>query len=461
MLLLGTVCRTALSFAFVVYIAALLEVEGFGKYSLVIHYFELFLGLSATAIGIHVTREAAKRPRRLSELLGYAAVLAAALSVVAGGLLAALCWAFGYAPDTRLAMNIASLALLPGSLAIVLEAAFISLERAQNVTYGTVLESILRISLSFAALWLGFGLLSLFWILLIARCVLAVFYWLRLRRYLVAGRQFRRRRFWIFLRQWRVFAAENWLAAVYMSLDVIILSAFLGEAAVGLYTAAAKVVRLGSLAAKSYTTAVFPVLTRLYGASRPQFEQLSRYTLRFILAIMLPATAAVTVHADFVIGMLYSSEYAEAIPVLRVLVWGLLLDSVNPFLSHTLFAQGRQDRSMQVAAISLVINLISTWWLVSVWGVWGAAAGTVFGASVAFCCYALFALRRLELSELACTVAKLAVAATGLTMIMLFWRDNLWSLGIVLGGLVYLTLVVVLRIVTSTDVRSFRNAFQA
>ncbi len=86
MLLSGTACRLVFSFAFVVYVASLMGLKGFGTYSLGIHYFELFLSLTATAIGIFITREAGRRPGRLSDLLSHGLVLVAALSVVAAGI---------------------------------------------------------------------------------------------------------------------------------------------------------------------------------------------------------------------------------------------------------------------------------------------------------------------------------------------------------------------------------------
>ena len=43
MLLAGTMTRMVASFVFVIYCADKMGVEGFGKYSISIHYFELFL----------------------------------------------------------------------------------------------------------------------------------------------------------------------------------------------------------------------------------------------------------------------------------------------------------------------------------------------------------------------------------------------------------------------------------
>ncbi|MGD9856829.1 MAG: flippase, partial [Planctomycetaceae bacterium] len=451
MLMFGTACRLVFSFAFVIYVASLMGLESFGSYSLGIHYFELFLSLTATAIGIFITREAGRRPARLSNLLTHALVLVAALAVVSAGLMVTVGSVFNYAEQTRLVLLIASLALLPASAAVVLEAAFVALEQAQFVTSGTALESVLRIVLSYAALSAGYGLASLFWILVFTRLLLAVFYGVSLARRVPLRVRFRVRRFRVFAWRWRVFAVENWLATIYTTLDVVILSVLHGEAAVGLYTAAGKVVRLGSIAAKCYTTAVFPVMSRRYAQSQAAFEQLVRDTLRILLAVMLPAATVAVVLADRVMGVLFAERYAAAIPVLQVLAGVMLLECLNPFLSHTLFAKGQQSRSMKVAAIGLVVNTASTIWFASQWGAVGAACGTLVGSSAACISYCLYSFDRRDIYQLLSIAAKVSLAAAALALVLLVLPAGHVAVAMLAASVVYLLLVVMFRVITATD----------
>jgi O-antigen/teichoic acid export membrane protein len=461
LLFLGTVCRLGLSFAFVVYVAVLLGVDGFGTYSLGLHYFELFLSLTATAVGIYVTREAGRRLSRLSQLLSHGLVLVVGLSIAGACLLVVLGQILNYAPDTRDVLRIAALALLPASAAVVMEAAFVSLEQTQYVTAGTVLESLVRIAASYVALVAGLGLASLFWILVVTRAALALYYLAALSGRIPLRWRFRRRRFAVFAWRWRVFAAENWLATIYTSLDVVILSAFHGEAAVGLYTAARKVVRLGSVAAKCYTTAVFPLLARWYVESRAAFDQLNRDTLRFLLAAMLPATATVALLADRIVALLFADEYAGAAPVLQVLAWVMLLECMNPFLSHTLFAKGQQHDSMLVAGISLLANLAATTWLAYQWGAVGAAWGTLVGALVACGGYCRFSLGAGDAYRLLAVAAKVFLAAAGFALVLAWPNSGHGVAALAVASLVYLLLVVVFRVVTATDLRGFQRQIES
>ncbi len=233
-----------------------------------------------------------------------------------------------------------------------------------------------------------------------------------------------------------------------------------GEAAVGLYNAAYKVIRLGVVVAKSYTTAVFPVLSRLYSQSRETFEQVSRDSIRMMLIIAMPVVIGVSILTERIIDLLYSDEYLGSVPILHVLVWVLVLEFLNPFLSHTLFARGQQRQSMNVAAVSLVVNLSATLWLVTKWGAVGAAAGTVLAGAVACCCYFLYLMRGDELRRTAVNAVRVSIAAVGLAVALFMFRDSQWYFVIFVGTLVYGALLLLARGICPADWRVLRSCWQ-
>ena len=461
MLLAGTMTRMIATFLFVIYCADKMGVEGFGKYSITIHYFELFLGLAAMAVGILLTRDVSRWPRHTHQLLTSAVVLCAAVCLVATGVMSQLSTLFGYSGDTADALLVASIALFPASVCLCCEAVFVAKERAEYVTAGIAIESLSRIGISVWLLFQGYGLVDLIWAMVAVRCALVFAYMVGLWRVNALGWSFHRRRSLRFANRWRVFAAENWLASIYTSLDIIVLSWLSGEAAAGIYSAAGKVIRLGAVVAKSYTTAVFPVMSRLYVQSRDAFSQLYRHTISVMCAVALPVIAIVTVVPDRVIGLLFSADYSEAAAVLRVLIWVLLVNFLNPFLSYALFAQGRQDRSMRVAGISLAVNSVATYLLVIRYGAVGAALGTVLGGAVATCCYLLYTMQKREIIATAAMALRVAVAATGMGCVVYQVRDVSWVPLLLIGAVVYTPLLFIVGAIRVEDLRFFRTTILA
>ncbi len=459
MLLAGTMTRMVASFAFVIYSANLLSVEGFGKLAIATHFFELFLSLTATAIGILLTRDVARWPRHLSSLLTSAIIMAFVLCCLAPLVMIPLGIGFRYSDDTMRAIGVSCIGLFPAAICVLLEAVFVSRERAEFVTFGTAVESLLRIALSVLVLRLGYGIVELMWVMVFSRTGLLFAYSFSLRQIASPSIQFSARTTRRFLFRWRVFAAENWMATIYTNLDVLVLSWVAGEVAVGLYSAAWKFVRLGSVFAKSFTTAVFPVMSRMYIDSKDSFHRLFQHTVRVMCAIALPAVIGVSVLTDRIVAILYKEEFAEAGPILRVLIWVLLLEFLNPFLSHVLFAQGKQHRSMVVAAISLSVNSIATYLLVRQFGAIGAAAGCILGGLVATICYLAFSAKMSELPGIVASMARVLIAASGMGLAVYLVRESSWPIVIVVAAAVYVALLFLVQAVRMSDVRFFKSIF--
>ena len=352
-------------------------------------------------------------------------------------------------------MMIATLVLLPASLCVVLEAALVAFERAEFVTIGSVIESLIRIPLSVAVLVSGFGWLGLMWVLLFSRLMMLVFYSHAIWKVAKPRWSFRWPSMRRFVSCWRVFAAENWMATLYTSLDVLVLSYFSGEVAVGIYSAAWKVVRLGTVFAKSYTTAIFPVMSRLHGKSKQSFGKLYRQTIRIMALVAIPAVVGICILADDAIKILYTDEFSECTPVLRVLVWVLLVEFLNPFLSHALFAQGKQFRSMQVAGVSLAVNIVLTGVLVYFYGVVGAAMGTVLGGFVASICYSYFLMPKDELIATAIVFLRVFTAAIGLGVALFLIQSEALVTKIMFATVVY---GILLLLVGAVRIKDFHDA---
>lgn len=454
MLLLGNVLRMLSTMAFVVYAARQLGVEGYGKFALTQNLVELMLGLCATGLGILVTRETARTPQWLQTHLATAVVLVTALAVVAGGVLLVFAQIADYAPDTGLAIRVATIALLPGAFAALAEAVLVALKRTYIVGIGTAAESFARAALGSTALLLGYGLLGLVVVLIATRCAqLCLYTALLARQVRTCEWRTSTRSLLALLRDWRVFAVENWMSALYLSLDVVLLSLFHGEAAVGIYEAAQKLIRLGSIVARCVTTAAFPYIARLYVDAQEVFYEVNMQSIKYFLAAILPVVMAISLLSRQIVEFVYGSDYAAAAAILQILAWLLIPQFLNPFLSHTLFARGEQRRSLVVAAIALSAFLASAFLLIPAWGATGTAYSSLIAAMTALACYLAFVAGGKSGRTIA-TVLIRQVIACGIVVgfLVLVRGDGIW-LPLLVGGILYATLLVLLRVVRWSDLK--------
>jgi O-antigen/teichoic acid export membrane protein len=457
-LFMGKLLVMALSFVFLLSSARVLGVEGFGRYALIRAYFDLLLSISATGLSLLITREIAKTPSSAPAYLGAAAPLALGVAVLFSGSLILLLPLMGYGPDVRAPLWLACLALLPASLAVLSEAVFVAIGKAQYVMWGTFGEGLLYTGIGLLVLWLGYGIQTLFIVLVTTRTCLALAYSALLRRQF--GHVYRSSS-WVFIkelcRDWRVFALENWLVNLTASIDVVVLSTFHREAVFGLYAAAGKINNFGAPLVASFTSAMFPYMSRLYGESTQAFRRVSEESLKYMLAVAFPGVVAVAIFADRVILTLYGEAYAAAVPVLRVVIWVFVLNFVNPFLSHLLFARGEAAKSLRVAAVTCVVFLGFCLSLVPRWGAIGAASALLATRAVACVLYSLAAFRP-QPARVLVMFGRTGIAAASLAAFLALWR-HAHPAALTAGALgVYIGALVVMRVPSPREFGAFFRA---
>ncbi len=466
-LFIGKASIVFFSFAFIVAAARFLGVADFGIFTLVRGYFELFLSLSAYALMNVMTRDIAREPEATDRYITAGLLVVSGTTLVSVVILLLIALFAPYAATTRIAIVLTCVALWPATLSMVYEAAFVAREKAEYVTIGTLLENALRTVLSFVVLLLGHGVLALVVVLIGARLAMLVAY------ALLAHRSVARIR-WSFaatldgalvrrlFHDWKVFALENSLANVYWNLSLIMLSLVRDEAAVGIYGAARRILSLFSMVADSYTLATYPALARLFAESAERFRRVSEVSLKYMLALALPGAAVAFFLADEVIALLYGSDYAAAAPVLAVLVWVMVIRFVNPYMSYLLFAQGRQQRSLHVMLISLVVYApLSYVWVLSA-GAVGAALAMLVAVVVSFCLYLWFVAGSVaDALRVLGSLLRVLLAVAGTFVVLLLVQQyqpqpvpSPLLAGVVLllvGTASYAALVVLLRVVSPDE----------
>jgi O-antigen/teichoic acid export membrane protein len=458
MVLLGTFVRMGLAFAFLIYLARSFGVEFYGKFTLTLNLFETFLSLGATGLCILVTRETAKDSTWLHRNLAASMLIVSLLGVVAAVSLSLVAFAAGcagrYAPDTQMALYIASTALLPASLATLAEAIFVAWERAEFVAAGTAGESFLRTGLCFVLLWSGFGLMSLFISLIFTKVLQLLVYSVLIRRNLTTVEwQIQPGSMKPVLRQWRVFAAENWLSIFSNGMDEFLLSLFHGEAAVGVYDAAWKLIRLSSVFARALTTAIFPYISRLYVRAEETFHRVSLHSVKYMMAGLLPVVVCISVLSERIVLFLYGPAFASTVPVLQILAWLMIPQFLNPFLSFTLFARHEQHRSLIVATVNFIVFMGVGLLAIPAWGPIGAAVAMLSSSATALCCYLAFCVWGRNTLGLLIILARQAVAASVLCTFLYCMRNSELLPVVAIGALLYAAMLVALRIVNWRDVK--------
>ncbi len=189
-----------------------------------------------------------------------------------------------------------------------------------------------------------------------------------------------------------VLMLANLAVLAYNSGDSLLLKAFLGDRAVGLYGSAYRVIQVPLAAFNAVTFAAFPLLARLAQGEAAEARRLAGRLVGLSLAGGIAVALALAFGAPSIVQALFGSEYGESAQVLRVLAFVVPLDFVVSTLGTAHVAAGRERPLAWCAGSAAVLNLLANLLLIPRLGLLGAAWATIGTYVLLWMLYA-FAIR--------------------------------------------------------------------
>ena len=430
------------------------EVE-LGRYLVALSLVALLAGMAELGTGALLVREGAQRPHLLENLLGRVLTLriASSAGVVCLALVAAI--ALRHDSTTLAAVAILALAAAVRIVGATFLVALQVLERLSDASRVQAQHALVTSVAAACVVVLGGGVIEVAIAILVTASLLPPWAWRRLRKHwngsigLKAG-AFR-------LAPAAVALSVSAVASTaILYLDAVLVHAFLGNAATGLYGAAYRpLIALYSLPAV-YVTAIARSIAELALSSR---EELSRFHARALLhttAVAVPIAVAGVGLSDDVLSLLYGSAYAEGEHVLSLLLASLVFTFPGWIAVTTAYALGHERVVAFYVVLALVGNAVGNVGAIPLWGIEGAAIVNLLTE-------ALFLAAVLRLlashgvdSNLRASFGKpllaggaALVAAAALAGVSLF-------LALVGGGIVYIMLLFVLNTFAREDAEFLR-----
>jgi O-antigen/teichoic acid export membrane protein len=158
------------------------------------------------------------------------------------------------------------------------------------------------------------------------------------------------------------FAASSLLNQFYARADILIISAFLGTAAVGLYATGIKFVEVGLLPLVFLGTAAYPLLSQTASIERSRFEGAAQDFIRVVFVLSSWLAVGMYWLVPQLIVPLFGVEFAATVPLLQWIALFSLLKGIEAALYRVLYATRRQTvyaASLFVGTITIVLlNLL-------------------------------------------------------------------------------------------------------
>ncbi len=355
-------------------IARRLGASGLGIYSAAVVLYGVISIAAEMGSSNFLVREIAKD----RQVAGRYLVHVSAMAVLAGCVFTLGAWLvlphLGYSHELARSMYIITFAIVPGTLQAIQEAVFVADQRVQLIAYSSLVSGFALVGCTLVLLLRGADVVALVGAFAGVQCLVTVFYFGFMGRYLRGVSWRLDRAFaWRLLRDMRAFTGCSLLAAMFARPEILILSFFGNEAAMGFYSAAARMIDVWSFIPQTFMTNVFPVLSRAHRDGDGSAQYVQEKSLKYLLAFTMPVTIGMAVLARPIVRLLYGPHFEMTAQLVPILAWTLPLVAVSAVLWRVLAARGFQGLVFRVQVVTTLVRLGPGCALVALYSAFGAA----------------------------------------------------------------------------------------
>ena len=174
-----------------------------------------------------------------------------------------------------------------------------------------------------------------------------------------------------------------WL--LYYKIDIVLLGMLSSKEQVGFYSSSYRIMEACFLIPLITANAVYPRLSRLWGADKNAFSKDLKRILLGLLVIGALVSVFLYILAKPVILLAFGAEFSPAVGILVLLSLALLAVYPGYIATQTLVIIGRQKSYLLISIIASSMNIILNLIFIPIWQAKGAAVSTIITETMVTC----------------------------------------------------------------------------
>lgn len=360
-LVAASVVSNGILFAWQLFMTAWLGPALLGIQTTVFGLYAILNPFATSSLGLIAIREVARHPEKIGHYASSLLFSQTVLSGVAYLILVLLAYPITLSHEVLAFAAIAGMSMIIDSFGNIANDLLKAQEEMLITASVEIGQVLLRVSLSVFLLYQGWSLFGIYAATIVVGILRSIVLW---------GIHWRRKLKIVWPLQWREItlplllnaaplAAAAMLSLGYDHADRILLTRFVSDEAAGFFTLGF-LLHFGVIELLSTTVvvAMFPLLSRYYGASNKEtFGYLSEALSRFMLIVALPISLIFSIYAAEVIGLISTTDFSASIPILQIYTWYTLLSMIGNVISKAMLIQNRQRFLLTVRAFALIVNI--------------------------------------------------------------------------------------------------------
>ena len=250
---------------------------------------------------------------------------------------------------------------------------------------------------------------------------------------------------------------------VYLNADTVMLGWILGEFAVGIYSAAAKIYFVFKRVVNAIYMVAITRLTEYYHTGKiEEFRDLMKKIGEWLLLAIVPITVGLAIMAKSVVFLIAGEKYLSGVPTLQILAAAIPFACLAGYLFNCYHLPLKQEKLNLIATcVAAVENIVLNLWFIPAYHATGAAITTLLAEMTVFAILLigtrkhpdLIAFKSLTGTFLKCVVAALPILLFANVFSRCFADTSVWYLLLtfVCSAVSYVGLGVALKNSAMTD----------
>jgi O-antigen/teichoic acid export membrane protein/lipid II:glycine glycyltransferase (peptidoglycan interpeptide bridge formation enzyme)/uncharacterized membrane protein (UPF0127 family) len=250
------------------------------------------------------------------------------------------------------------------------------------------------------------------------------------------------------------FAITGALGIFLTNADILIISWMRSAYAVGVYSAAVRIIQVLYLFPVIIQYSTLPLLARLADKDNRRFREVLERAIVIIFAVSVPIAFGGLILSNEIMRFVFGAAYASGGFSLALLMLSMIVDYPGGVISLAIFAYDQQKTLIIASIIGGASNVIFDLLLIPHFGITGSAWATLI-AQILNNAYLWYVMKRINYFSIAPRLKRIVLASvimTGVSAFLLIIHTQI-ILNIVLSVLVYCILLKAMRDPLIADIR--------
>ena len=241
------------------------------------------------------------------------------------------------------------------------------------------------------------------------------------------------------------FAIASVFITIYYSIDLVMITQFVGTYAAGLYNAAYKLLSFLNIFYSIYSVVIFPVMSKLFKEGKELLNIGFTKSTKYLSIISIPI-AVFTCFYSYDIINIYGPEFTSAGSIMCILIWTVCFSFINANVVNVLNASHKEYLVTVICGATALLNVILNLLFIPKYSYYAASVATVLCEVVLLilCMYGLKKINQLPDKHFVYDIIKICLASGILAIALYFLNLSLW-LAMPVSIVVYFAALIILK----------------